>query len=243
MVGIDLKGRVAIITGGLGDIGRAVAKTLQCAGALVVSWDISVDAGFDNVDQAFFSVDVTDESSVSEALNATRARFGRVDILVNGVGLIGREALLESLTLAEWTRVVNVNLASVFLCSRAVIPLMRERGYGRIVNISSNAGKDCNPYQSAYSAAKAGVIGLTKSLGRELAQTGILVNCVTPALVDTQMAKSLTGLTREAALRKIPMGRMGRPDEVANLITWLASDQCSFSTGAVYDLSGGRASY
>ena len=243
MVGIDLKGRVAIITGGLGDIGRAVTKTLQCAGALVVSWDISMDAGLDNVDQASFSVDVTDELSVSEAMNATRARFERVDILVNGVGLLGREDLLESLSLAEWTRVVNVNLASVFLCSRAVIPLMRERGYGRIVNIASNAGKDCNPYQSAYSAAKAGVIGLTKSLGRELAQTGILVNCVTPALVDTQMAQSLTEPTREAALRKIPMGRMGRPDEVANLIAWLASDQCSFSTGAVYDLSGGRASY
>jgi NAD(P)-dependent dehydrogenase (short-subunit alcohol dehydrogenase family) len=243
MVGIDLKGRVAIITGGLGDIGRAVAKTLRCAGALVVSWDISKDADLDNVDQASFSVDVTDESSVSVAMNATRARFERVDILVNGVGLLGREDLLESLSLAEWTRVVNVNLASVFLCSRAVIPLMRDRGYGRIVNIASNAGKDCNPYQSAYSAAKAGVIGLTKSLGRELAQTGILVNCVTPALVDTQMAQSLTRPTRESALRKIPMGRMGRPDEVANLIAWLASDQCSFSTGAVYDLSGGRASY
>ena len=243
MVGIDLKGQVAIITGCLGDIGRAIAKTLQCAGASVASWDLSVDAGFDNVDQASFSVDVTDESSVAEALSATLARFERVDILVNGAGLIGREALMESLTLAEWTRVVNVNLASVFLCSRAVIPLMRDRGHGRIVNISSNAGKDCNPYQSAYSAAKAGVIGLTKSLGRELAQTGILVNCVTPALVDTQMAQSLAGPTREAALSKIPMGRMGRPDEVASLIAWLASDQCSFSTGAVYDLSGGRASY
>ena len=120
---------------------------------------------------------------------------------------------------------------------------MRERCHGRIVNIASNAGKDCNPYQSAYSAAKAGVIGLTKSLGGELAQTGILVNCVTPALIDTQMAQSLTGPTREAALSKIPMGRMGRPDEVASLIAWLASAQCSFSTGAVYDLSGGRASY
>jgi 3-oxoacyl-[acyl-carrier protein] reductase len=243
MVGIDLKGQVAIITGGLGDIGRAVARKLQCAGALVVSWDLSVDAESENVNQASFSVNVTDESSVAEALSATLARFGRVDILVNGAGLIGREALMESLTLAEWKRVVDVNLASVFLCSRAVIPLMRERGHGRIVNIASNAGKDCNPYQSAYSAAKAGVIGLTKSLGRELAQTGILVNCVTPALVDTQMAKSLTGPTREAALSKIPMGRMGRPDEVAGLIAWLASDQCSFSTGAVYDLSGGRASY
>ena len=242
-MGIDLERQVAIITGGLGDIGRAVAKKLHCAGALVASWDLTADAGLDTINQASFSVNVTDESSVTEALSATLARFKRVDILVNGAGLIGREALMESLTLAEWTRVVDVNLASVFLCSRAVIPLMRERGHGRIVNIASNAGKDCNPYQSAYSAAKAGVIGLTKSLGRELAQTGILVNCVTPALVDTRMAQSLTGPTREAALSKIPMGRMGRPDEVASLIAWLASDQCSFSTGAVYDLSGGRASY
>lgn len=243
MVGIDLKGQVAIITGGLGGIGRAVAKTLQRAGASVAFWDLSVDLKLDNIDQASFCVDVTDESSVLEGLSVTLARFGRVDILVNGAGLMGREDLMESLDLSEWTRVIDVNLASVFLCSRAVIPQMRIRGYGRIVNLSSNAGKDCNPYQSAYSAAKAGVIGLTKSLGRELAQTGILVNCVTPALVDTQLAKSLTGPTREAALSKIPMGRMGRPDEVANLIAWLASDQCSFSTGAVYDLSGGRASY
>lgn len=243
MAGIDLKGQVAIITGGLGGIGRAIAKRLHDAGALVASWDLSADAGFDNNDQASLSVNVTDESSVAAALSATLARFERVDILVNGAGLVGCEVLMESLTLSEWTRVVNANLTSVFLCSRAVIPLMRERGHGRIVNISSNAGKDCNPYQSAYSAAKAGVIGLTKSLGRELAQTGILVNCVTPALVDTPMVKSLGGLTREAALSKIPMGRMGRPDEVASLVAWLASDQCSFSTGAAYDLSGGRASY
>jgi len=240
---IDLSGQVAIVTGGLGGIGRAIAASLRRGGARVAAWDLSADSTFDDNDQMSLAVDVTQEASVAAALALTLERFGRTDILVNGAGFVGTEVLMEELTLNEWRRIVEANLTSVFLCCRAVITPMRQRGYGRIVNIASNAGKDCNPYQSAYSAAKAAVIGLTKSLGRELAESGILVNCVTPALIDTPLAGTLSDETRTAAFDKIPMRRMGRPDEVAALVAWLASDQVSFSTGAAYDLSGGRASY
>ena len=243
MLTIDLTGKVAIVTGGHGGIGRAITHTLQAAGARVASWDLAAAATSADTDRASFAVDVTKEDSVNAATAATLSRFGRLDILVNGAGLVGNEVLMEALTLDEWRRIVDVNLTSVFLCSRAVIPALRSHGHGRIVNIASNAGKDCNPYQSAYSAAKAAVIGLTKSLGRELAETGILVNCITPALIDTPLARTLTDATRAAALAKIPMKRMGQPEEVAALVAWLASDQCSFSTGAAYDLSGGRAPY
>ena len=243
MLTIDLSGQVAIVTGGLGGIGRAIAASLRRGGARVAAWDLSADSTFDDNDQMSLAVDVTQEASVAAALALTLERFGRTDILVNGAGFVGTEVLMEELTLNEWRRIVEANLTSVFLCCRAVITPMRQRGYGRIVNIASNAGKDCNPYQSAYSAAKAAVIGLTKSLGRELAESGILVNCVTPALIDTPLAGTLSDETRTAAFDKIPMRRMGRPDEVAALVAWLASDQVSFSTGAAYDLSGGRASY
>lgn len=243
MLEIDLTGRVAIVTGARGGIGRAIARTLRTAGARIALWDIAADRADETPDQASFALDVTREDSVAAAAAETLARFGRVDILVNGAGYVGNEVLMEAYTLEEWRGIVEVNLTSVFLCCRAVIPSMRERGYGRIVNIASNAGKDCNPFQSAYSAAKAAVIGLTKALGRELAETGILVNCVTPALIDTPLASNLTDATRQEALARIPMKRMGRPDEVAALVAWLASDQCSFSTGAAYDLSGGRAPY
>src|SRR6476659_7748296 len=228
MLAIDLSGQAAIVTGGRGGIGRAVARTLRDAGAKVALWDLAADDAASAPDEASFAVDVTREDSVEAAVAATLARFGRIDVLVNGAGFVGQEVLMEELSLAEWQRIVSANLTSVFLCSRGVIPAMRQRAYGRIVNIASNAGKDCNPYQSAYSAAKAAVIGLTKSLGRELAETGILVNCVTPALIDTPLAKVLTDDTRAAALGKIPMKRMGRPEEVAAMVAWLASGQCSF---------------
>ena len=243
MLKIDLGGQAAIVTGGRGGIGLATAATLRSAGARVALWDLAADRSLDDDVQLSVAVDVTQDASIAAGMAATLARFGRIDILVNGAGLVGKEVLMEELPLDEWRRIVDANLTSVFLCSRAVIPTMRQRGYGRIVNVASNAGKDCNPYQSAYSAAKAAVIGLTKSLGRELAESGILVNCITPALIETPLARTLTDATREAALAKIPMRRMGRPDEVAALVAWLASDQCSFSTGAAYDLSGGRAPY
>jgi 3-oxoacyl-[acyl-carrier protein] reductase len=242
MLGIDLDGQAAIVTGGRGGIGRAVAAALRAAGARVALWDLVADDAGSGPD-ASFAVDVTREDSVAAGVASTLERFGRIDILVNGAGFVGQEVLMEELSLAEWQRIVNANLTSVFLCSRAVIPAMRARGYGRIVNIASNAGKDCNPYQSAYSAAKAAVIGLTKSLGRELAETGILVNCVTPALIDTPLVKALNDEIRAVVFAKIPMKRMGRPEEVAAMIAWLASDQCSFSTGAAFDLSGGRSPY
>ena len=243
MLQVDLTDQVAVVTGGLGGIGRAIGLALGSAGARIAAWDLSTDPAFDSEHQASFTADVTNESSVEKSLGATLTRFGRVDILVNGAGSVGQEALMETLSLSEWHRILELNLTSVFLCSRAVIPNMRSRSYGRIVNIASNAGKDCNPYQSAYSAAKAAVIGLTKSLGRELAETGILVNCVTPALIETPLAQVLTPATRQASFDKIPMRRMGRPEEVARLVAWLASDQCSFSTGAAYDISGGRSPY
>lgn len=243
MLTIDLTDRVAIVTGGQGGIGRAIAKMLRQAGARVALWDIAANSGGHSAEEAAFAVDVTREDSVTAAASATRDHFGRLDILVNGAGFVGNEVLMEQLSLEEWRRIVDANLTSVFLCCRSVLRDMREAGYGRIVNIASNAGKDCNPFQSAYSASKAAVIGLTKSLGRELAETGIIVNCITPALIDTPLASTLTDATRQAALSKIPMKRMGRPEEVAALVTWLASDHCSFSTGAAYDLSGGRAPY
>jgi 2-dehydro-3-deoxy-L-rhamnonate dehydrogenase (NAD+) len=243
MLNIDLAGQVAVVTGARGGIGHAIAQALRAAGARVALWDLAAGGTEESADTASFGVDVTREASVTAAMTATLAHFQRIDILVNGAGLVGNEVLMEELSLEEWRRIVEANLTSVFLCSRSAIPVMRKQSYGRIVNIASNAGKDCNPYQSAYSAAKAAVIGLTKSLGRELAETGILVNCVTPALIDTPLATTLTDHTRATALSKIPMKRMGRPDEVAALVAWLASDQCSFSTGAAYDLSGGRASY
>jgi 3-oxoacyl-[acyl-carrier protein] reductase len=240
---IDFADRVAVVTGGLGAIGRAIATTLQSGGAKVAAWDLAADAGSSGNGVASYTVDVTSESAVEAALSETMKQFGRIDILVNAAGLVGREDLLERLSLKDWQKVIDVNLTSVFLCSRAMVPIMRKQGYGRIINIASNAGKDCNPYQSAYGAAKAAVIGLTKSLGRELAESGVLVNCVTPVLIDTPLAQALEAHTREAAMSKIPMRRMGRPDEVAQLVAWLSSEHCSFSTGAAYDISGGRASY
>jgi 3-oxoacyl-[acyl-carrier protein] reductase len=212
------------------------------AGARVAVWDLQIQKSEDK-DVQQFGVNVTDEASVKKAMDATLKHFGSIDILVNGAGLVGREVLMEQYSMSDWKNIIDANLTSVFLCSRAAIPPMRQKKYGRIISIASNAGKDCNPYQSAYSSAKAAVIGFTKSVGRELAETGILAHCISPALIDTPLAKVLTDETRQAALNKIPMKRMGQPSEVAALVLWLASDQCSFSTGATYDLSGGRASY
>ena len=242
MITLDLTGRVAVVTGGTGGIGQAITRAFREAGAQVAIWDLRAER-YSDAGTFACGVDVTDEQSVRNALDATLGRFGAIDVLVNGAGLVGTEVLMEDIALEDWRRIVDVNLTSVFLCSRAVIPTMRRQKSGRIISIASNAGKDCNPYQSAYSSAKAAVIGLTKALGRELAETGILVHCVSPALIDTALAQSLTDETRQAALQKIPMKRMGTPAEVAALVMWLASDQCTFSTGATYDLSGGRASY
>ena len=187
--------------------------------------------------------DVADPESVEAALVATRAQFDSLEIAVNNAGISGPNAVSWEYPVEDWRQVIAVDLVGTFLVSRAVVPLMLENSYGRIVNISSVAGKDGNPNASAYSAAKAGVIGFTKSLGKELAATGVVVNCVTPAAVRTGIFDQMTQEHIDYMLSKIPMGRFGLPEEVAAMVAWLCSGECSFSTGAIFDLSGGRATY
>ncbi len=239
---IDLNGRGAVVTGGAGGIGRAIAERLAASGCRVAIWDLNVEEG-ERDGFLFQTVDVTDEAAVAAATARAEAALGGIDILVNNAGITGPTALLEFYDYAAWRRTVEVNLYSVFLCSRAVIPGMRGRAYGRIVNIASVAGKEANPTMSAYSAAKAGVICLTKALGRELAETGILVNCVTPGLIGTELLKQMSPEAVAASRSKIPVNRVGEPKEVAALVAWLCSQECSFSTGAAFDISGGRSSY
>jgi len=189
------------------------------------------------------SADITRPESVNTAVEATLRGLTRIDLLVNNAGIAGATKKTWELSPAEWQQVLQVNLFGVYLCCRAVVPGMLERGYGRIVNIASIAGKEGNPNASHYSATKAGVIALTKSLGKELAQSGILVNCIAPAVIQTDILKQVTQQHIDYMLAKIPMGRFGRADEAAALVAWLCSEDCSFNTGAVFDLSGGRATY
>jgi 2-dehydro-3-deoxy-L-rhamnonate dehydrogenase (NAD+) len=188
-------------------------------------------------------LDVTDSGSVDRLVARVLAEHGSLDVLVNNAGVAGPTAPLVDYPADEWRRVLEVNLTGTFLCTRACLPPMIESGYGRIVNVASIAGKEGNPGMSAYSAAKAGVIALTKSVGKELARTGVLVNCVVPAVFDTGLTDGATAEERRRFVSSVPMGRMGRPEELAELVSWLASERCSFSTGASFDLSGGRAVY
>jgi 2-dehydro-3-deoxy-L-rhamnonate dehydrogenase (NAD+) len=243
---IDLAGRRAIVTGGARGIGLAVAQRFAESGARVVIWDrdeTTATAEADRIGQAALAVDVSDEAAVARAFARSTALLGHVDILVTSAGITGPNLPVERYPADAWRQVLDVDLTGPFLCSRAVIPGMRARDYGRIVHIASIAGKEGNPNASAYSAAKAGVISLTKSLGKELAETGIRVNCVTPAAVRTELFEQMTEQHIQYMLSKIPMGRFGLATEVAALIAWLASEECSFSTGAAFDLSGGRAVY
>ena len=242
MNSIDLNGRTAVVTGGAGGIGRAIAERLLASGCRVSIWDLNVTAG-ERDGFVFQQVDVIDEAAVAAAAARAEEVLGGIDILVNNAGITGPTELLERYDYAAWKRTVTVNLDSVFLCSRAVIAGMRARAYGRIVNIASVAGKEANPTMAAYSAAKAGVIGLTKALGRELAETGILVNCVTPGLIGTELLKQMSPEAVAASRSKIPVNRVGEPKEVAAMVAWLCSSDCSFTTGAAFDISGGRASY
>jgi 3-oxoacyl-[acyl-carrier protein] reductase len=226
---LDFTGRTAVVTGGAQGIGAAIARRLRESGATVVVWDLE---GSPNVD-------VTDPAAVQQAA----AKLERVDVLVNNAGIAGKNMPTVDYPIEEWERVLRVNLTSQFLCCRAVAPRMVKAGYGRIVNIASVAGKEGNPNAVAYSASKAGVISLTKSLGKELAQTGVLVNCVTPAAAKTAIFDQMTKAHIDYMLAKIPMGRFVEVDEVASLVCWLASSDCAFSTGAVFDISGGRATY
>ena len=247
---IDLKDRGAVVTGGARGIGYAIAQRLLASGAKVSLWDrdpaalaeaLKSLAGAGEV--ATETVDLTNPEAVEAAAHSTARGFGRIDILINNAGIAGVNKKLWELTPDEWRVVVEVDLNAVFYCCRAVVPIMLKNGYGRIVNTASIAGKEGNPNASHYSAAKAGVIGLTKSLGKELAPSGILVNCFTPAVIQTDILKQVTQQHIDYMLAKIPMGRFGEVQEAAALVAWLSSEDCSFSTGAVFDLSGGRATY
>ena len=244
----DFSGRAAVVTGGARGIGLAVARRLAAGGARVSLWDMDgertaeVAEGFAGGADARI-VDVTDAGSVEAAARDTAAALGGIDILVNSAGIAGPNHKTWDYPVEDWRRVVDIDLNGTFLCCRAVVPGMREAGYGRIVNIASIAGKEGNPNASAYSAAKAGVIGLTKSLGKELADTAITVNCITPAAVRTEIFDQVSQTHIDYMLSKIPIGRFGLVEEIASLVSWLASEECSFSTGAVFDISGGRATY
>jgi 2-dehydro-3-deoxy-L-rhamnonate dehydrogenase (NAD+) len=244
---IDLDGRVAIVTGGARGIGRAIAERMSASGARVAIWDIDGGAAVETAHAIAGAsadvADVTDPATLSRALAAVEARLGLPEILVNNAGISGPNFPLDDYPPEAWRRVVEIDLVGVFNCCRAVVPAMRRRDYGRIVNIASIAGKEGNPNASAYSAAKAGVIGLTKSLGKELAGTGIRVNCVTPAAARTDIFAQMSEAQIGYMLSKIPMDRFVLVEEIAALVAWLASEDCAFSTGAVFDISGGRATY
>jgi 3-oxoacyl-[acyl-carrier protein] reductase len=247
---IDLHDRVAVITGGAQGFGYATAMRMIDSGASVMLWDIDSArleqacaelSGRGNIGSAV--VELTSESSVAAALQATLERYGQIDILVNNAGITGGNGTTWELEPAIWRRVIEVNLIAPYLVSRAIVPHMIARGWGRIVNVASVAGKEGNANASHYSASKAGLIGLTKSLGKELAQRGVLVNCVTPAAAKTAMFDSMSQQHIDFMLSKIPLGRFLLVEELAALVCWLSSQDCSFSTGGVFDISGGRATY
>jgi 2-dehydro-3-deoxy-L-rhamnonate dehydrogenase (NAD+) len=247
---LDLDGRVAIITGGAQGIGYATAERMLLSGATVVLWDVDaalLEKGREAL-SALGSVDatvveLTDDGAVTAATGQVMRSHGRIDILVNNAGITGGNGTTWELAPEVWRRVLEVNLVAPYLTCRAVVPQMLQRGYGRIVNVASIAGKEGNPNASHYSASKAGLIALTKSLAKELARLGVLVNAITPAAAKTAIFEQMSDQHIGFMLSKIPMGRFLHVNEVAALIGWLASEECSFSTGAVFDISGGRATY
>jgi 3-oxoacyl-[acyl-carrier protein] reductase len=245
---LDFSGRTAVITGGAAGIGFAIAQRLIASGGRVSVWDRDA-AALDKAKARLTAgidtrvVDVADAASVDAATQAAASALGRIDALVCSAGITGPNITTWEYPVDAWRQVMEVNVNGVFLCNRAVVPAMLKQDYGRIVNIASVAGKEGNPNASAYSASKAAVIGLTKSLGKELARTGIRVNCVTPAAVKTAIFDQMSQQHIDFMLSKIPMGRFGQVEEIAALVGWLCTEDCSFSTGAVFDLSGGRATY
>jgi 2-dehydro-3-deoxy-L-rhamnonate dehydrogenase (NAD+) len=245
---LDMAGRYAVITGGATGLGYAIAQRMLASGASVTLWDRDGAAAAKacaelGAQARWVAVDVGDHASVVAAVGQTLAHTPVVDALVNSAGITGPNTKVWDYPVDDWAKVMQVNLNGLFYCCRELVPHMRTRNYGRIVNIASVAGKDGNPNASAYSASKAAVMALTKSLGKELADTGVRVNCITPAAVKTAIFDQMSPEHIQFMLSKIPMGRFGTPEEVAAMVTWLCTEDCSFSTGAVFDLSGGRSTY
>ena len=249
MIKYDLNDRVAVVTGGAQGFGLAITERFIEAGAKVIIWDIDDNAAKEAIDKVKSEnlshqvVDVTNFEIVNKNLDEVGKKYGKIDIFVNNAGIAGMNTTVAEYPLDEWKKVMNLNLNSVFYCCKAVVPFMLKNDYGRIVNIASIAGKEGNPNASAYSTSKAGVIGLTKSLGKELAQKNIAVNCVTPAAAKTRIFDQMTEEHINYMLSKIPRNKFAKVEELASLVTWLASEENSFSTAAVFDLSGGRATY
>ncbi len=247
---LDLEGRAGIVTGGARGIGFATAQRLLASGASVALWDMD-EAALSAAAQALGGgqrvsthvLDLTDEAAVEAATRSSLSHHGKLDILVNNAGITGGNMPVWEIPPEQWRRVIEVNLTAPFLVARAVVPHLVANGWGRVVNVASVAGKEGNPNAAHYSASKAGLIGLTKSLGKEVATKGVLVNCVTPAAAKTDIFKQMTEAHIAFMLSKIPMGRFVETEEIAALICWLASPDCSFSTGGVFDISGGRATY
>lgn len=242
------EGRTAMVTGAARGIGAAIAKRLASEGAKVVIADIDGETASDTAREIgerakAQRLDVTSVTSWEDAVGGAVAEWGRLDILVNNAGIAGRSAPAWELAVEEWQQVIDIDLTGVYLGCRTVLPGMIEHGYGRIVNIASIAGKEGNPNAVPYSAAKAGVIGLTKAVAKEVATKGVIVNCITPAVIETEILQQVSQEHINYMTSRIPMGRVGQPEEVAALASFLASDEVSFSTGATFDLSGGRATY
>jgi 3-oxoacyl-[acyl-carrier protein] reductase len=249
MINFNLSNRVAIVTGGAQGFGLAISERFIQSGAKVIIWDIDKEAvetaikKINSKNCIYQIVDVTNFEEIKKNLNDIESNHGKIDIFINNAGIAGINTTVAEYPLEEWNKVIDLNLNAVFYCCKAVVPFMIKNNYGRIVNIASIAGKEGNPNASAYSSSKAGVIGLTKSLGKELALKNIAVNCVTPAAAKTRIFDQMTQEHIDYMLSKIPRNRFAKVDELASLVCWLASEENSFSTSAVFDLSGGRATY
>ena len=249
MNNFDLKNKVAIVTGGAQGFGFAITEKFLASGAKVLIWDIDDKEAnvalkkFNNENCSYQKVDVNNFNDIEKTLKQIESSHGKIDIFINNAGITGMNATIADYPTDEWEKVINLNLNAVFYCCKAVVPYMIKQNYGRIVNISSIAGKEGNPNAGAYSTSKAGVIGLTKSLGKELAQKNIAVNCVTPAAAKTRIFDQMTKEHIDYMLSKIPRNKFAKVEELASLVAWLSSEENSFSTAAVFDLSGGRATY